>query len=216
MKRNTNVCLEAFCFCLSDVKKTDKMCFFGAYRYAICGHTDFQIIVFCKNFMNPATIAGNPDIVLGPSCMPRIPDPRRSDMGNIVQYNMVLPDQTRAAAATCIPSQYYPAQGLQQADGTQCNDTGAHAQPPISGLCANCTAAAQQMTEIHQNEPNFGLSSEHILDANKMNTYFQYVNESNGNINNPYTEVSAPANLSNIPPRWAILILISSCRSSPT
>ncbi|OKL56554.1 hypothetical protein UA08_08344 [Talaromyces atroroseus] len=171
------------------------MCFFGAYRYALCGHTDFQIVVFCKNFLNPATLTGSSSIVPGATCMPRLRDPQRNDAGNIVQYNVVLPDHARAATASYLPSQQHPPQGLQQAEDKDKNGlAGAQISIPacnpsqISGLCANCTATAQTLTEIHQTQPDFGLSSEYILDASRMNAYFQYVNNGNNNLDNSRAE----------------------------
>ncbi|QKX53549.1 uncharacterized protein TRUGW13939_00628 [Talaromyces rugulosus] len=134
------------------------MCLFNAYLYVLCGHIDYDISLRCIQFQRDS-LTYLP-LNFHDDCTPQHPEPENEVTGNLDQFIIVLPDETGPTArwASDTIEDYGEEEASFQSEKAKDN------KPIISGLCGACTTAAQELIEMYQTHPFFGLAEEMVLD----------------------------------------------------
>lgn len=122
------------------------MCLFKAYVYVLCGHIDYEVSLPCINFQQDSTSLSF--LNLHDDCVPQHPDPDNGVAGNLDQFFVILANEIGPTATW---------------DNT-IEEDGNETTPMISGLCGTCTAATQELINMYQTRPYFGLAEEMVLD----------------------------------------------------
>ncbi|KAH8700338.1 hypothetical protein BGW36DRAFT_127096 [Talaromyces proteolyticus] len=146
-------------------QRAKAMCFFSAYLYCLCGHIDYDISTLCvafkkqllricspTNLSNPSCIPFSPN---DETCLPHAPDPRLGVAGNLQWFYIVLPgDIGPTASLQPLCHRLRELQSREDREGWMV----------VSGLCGGCTSAAEDLCEMFQACPSFGLTDDMVLD----------------------------------------------------
>ncbi|CRG90205.1 hypothetical protein PISL3812_07248 [Talaromyces islandicus] len=149
------------------------MCLFKAHLYVLCGHIDYDISIRCVQFKREPQHIANPDILSDAhhdDCIPHHPEPENGVVGNLDQFFIVSPDEIgpiarwNKTAEEDEDTNDYDESNFQSDNTNNTNNNNNNNRPIISGLCGKCTAAAEELIEMYQTLPYFGLAEDMVLD----------------------------------------------------